>query len=146
VYERYDRTLTIDGDINLSLFPRIGLSVSDVALSNRDTDDTFGSVDSARFALARWPLLSNQLVVDQVATSGLKAWVVRDEKGRFNFSDLLGTRPVANVPPVALMAGAAAAAAEPLASAAEKSDFNIDIAGLELKGGQIHYVDLRDKL
>lgn len=32
VQERYHRTLTIDGEIELSLFPRIGLSVQGVAV------------------------------------------------------------------------------------------------------------------
>ena len=33
VQDRYQRTLTIDGDIELSLFPRLGLSLQDVSLS-----------------------------------------------------------------------------------------------------------------
>ncbi len=140
VFERTARTLTIDGDIGLSLFPRIGLSVSDVALSNRDAKDTFVSIDSARFAVAIWPLLSNRLVVDHVAVTGLKAYVVRDAQGRFNFSDLLdagGAAAAASVP-----APMAVAAAAPGAG----SDFNIDIAGLELKSGRVQYVDQRDGL
>ncbi|MCZ4330990.1 AsmA family protein [Castellaniella denitrificans] len=138
VFERTARTLTIDGDIGLSLFPRIGLSVSDVALSNRDAKDTFVSIDSARFAVAIWPLLSNRLVVDHVAVTGLKAYVVRDARGRFNFSDLLGAD------------GASAPVAAPLAAATAapgaRSEFNIDIAGLELKSGRVQYVDQRDGL
>src|SRR5690606_7214011 len=94
VYDRYQRTLSIKGDIELSLFPRIGLSVTDVALSNRDSKDTFASIDSARFAVAIWPLMFNRLVVDHVAVSGFKAWVIRDEHGRFNFRDLT-RRPLA---------------------------------------------------
>src|SRR5690606_15727319 len=140
VFERTARTLNIDGDISLSLFPRIGLSVSDVALSERDAKDTFVSVDSARFAVAIWPLLSNQLVVDHVAVTGLKASVVRDAQGRFNFSDLLDEQNAA----------AAASAPTPAVAAAAlsgvgggSSDFNIDIAGLELKNGRVQYVDLR---
>lgn len=138
VFERTARTLTIGGDIGLSLFPRIGLSVSDVALSNRDAKDTFVSIDSARFAVAIWPLLSNRLVVDHVAVTGLKAYVVRDARGRFNFSDLLGTD------------GASAPVAAPLAVAAAapgaRSEFSIDIAGLELKSGRVQYIDQRDGL
>src|SRR5690606_1052591 len=89
VYTHYERTLTIDGDIGLSLFPRIGLSVQNIALSDRGGQSTFISIDSARFAVAIWPLLRNRLVVDHVAVSGFKAWVTRDKDGRFNFSDLL---------------------------------------------------------
>lgn len=138
VYERTARTLTIGGDIGLSLFPRIGLSVSDVALSNRGAKDTFVSIDSARFAVAIWPLLSNQLVVDHVAVTGLKAYVVRDAKGRFNFSDLLSADAVS--------ASAASPMAVVAAAPSARSDFTIDIAGLELKGGRVQYIDQRDGL
>src|SRR5690554_7026530 len=92
VYERYGRTLSIDGEIELSLFPRIGLAVQDMSLSDRDSEDTFASIDSARVAVAIWPLLFNRLVVDHVAVKGFKAWVVRDADGRFNFSDLVRSR------------------------------------------------------
>ncbi|MGB6009606.1 AsmA family protein [Castellaniella sp.] len=145
VFDRYARTLTIGGDISLSLFPRIGLSVSDVALSNHSSKDTFISVDSARFAVAIWPLLSNQLVVDHVAITGLKAWVVRDAKGHFNFSDLLESGHPAQASGLPTAAAAAAAPLAAIAGAADdpegRSDLNIDIAGLELKDGQIHYLD-----
>src|SRR3546814_6974350 len=89
VYNRYQRTLAIKGDLQLSLFPRIGLSVQDVSLSNRNSKETFASVDSARFAVAIWPLMFNRLVVDHVAVTGFKAWVTRDSKGNFNFNDLI---------------------------------------------------------
>ncbi len=41
VYERYQRALRIDGEIELSLFPRIGLSVADVSLSHRNSPESF---------------------------------------------------------------------------------------------------------
>ncbi len=135
VFDRYARTLTIRGDIGLSLFPRIGLSVNDVSLSNRNSTDTFISVDGARFAVAIWPLLFSRLVVDHVAITGLKAWVVRDAKGHFNFSDVLESHAQA------ARATGSDAGVLAVAPAAGHQDFNIDIAGLELKGGQIHYVD-----
>lgn len=159
VYDRYQRSLTIKGDIELSLFPRIGLSVEDVALSNRNSTDTFASVDSARFAVAIWPLMFNRLVVDHVAVTGFKAWVTRDEEGRFNFRDLID-RPGAALGMMApalvtkgLLSSAAPAEAEaakrpftvfPAAYAAgseQGTDLQIDIAGLDLKNGEIHFYD-----
>jgi AsmA protein len=150
VYARYGRTLTIQGDIGLSLFPRIGLSVKDVSLSDRGSKDLFVSVDGARFAVAIWPLLSNQLVVDHVSINGLKAWVVRDARGHFNFDDLLGNHHASDPPVLPAPSRGAShlltdAVAAPLVPSSD-SDFNIDIAGLELKGGQIHYQDLRNGL
>src|SRR5690606_28879987 len=162
VYERYQRTLSIEGDIELSLFPRIGLSVQNVSLSNPgDKDDLFASMDSARFAVAIWPLLSNRFVVDHVAISGFKAWIRRDEQGEYNFHDLFdGTggppEPIALAPDsgaaehersVAVVKEAfaqtvtenGAAPAQPRKEAA----LHVDIAGLELKGGEIHYLDVK---
>ncbi|MBP6019795.1 MAG: AsmA family protein [Burkholderiaceae bacterium] len=161
VYSRYHRTLAIKGDIQLSLFPRIGLSVSDVSLSNRESTELFASVDSARFAVAIWPLLSNRLVVDHVAVTGFKAWLVRDKDGLFNFSDLAGygqPQPVAdsatesnNAPKGVLSTAQASEPAAPVAAAGwstilggpvAKADLNIDIAGLDLKNGEIHWRDV----
>ncbi len=146
VYTKYHRTLSVNGDIQLSLFPRIGLSLNDVALSDRDSKDTFASIDSARFAVAIWPLLSNRFVVDHVSVSGFKAWVVRDKKGVFNFNDLI--QGVADAAPVLPSSGPETGSVIPVPStptpqSVARADLQIDIAGLDLKGGEIHYRDER---
>ncbi|CAB3844359.1 hypothetical protein LMG26788_01425 [Achromobacter pulmonis] len=143
VQERYHRTLTIDGEIQLSLFPRIGLSVLGVSLSEVNSPDTFASIDSTRLAVAVWPLLSNSFVVDHVAISGFKARVVRNKDGQFNFSNLVGgTAPVVATPanPAEALAGAAQTAAQALSSGAlppSRNNMQIDIAGLDLKDGEV---------
>lgn len=160
VYSRYHRTLAIKGDIQLSLFPRIGLSVSDVSLSNRESTELFASVDNARFAVAIWPLLSNRLVVDHVAVTGFKAWLARDQDGLFNFSDLVAygqPQPVAVGVPAGDTAKGVLSTAQAsestvpavasgwttmLGGPATKADLNIDIAGLDLKNGEIHWHDM----
>jgi len=174
VYSRYERTLTIGGDIELSLFPRIGLSVQKFSLSDRGNSDIFASVESARLAVAIWPLMFNRLVVDHVAVTGLKAWLVRDAEGDYNFRDLLSRQRAASLPgpalasPLTALAGtmgvaqAVAGEAEPStagsqpepaaaalsrfaamtpAQAVNHTDLQIDIAGLTLRGGQIHLHD-----
>lgn len=168
VYNRYQRTLAIKGDIELSLFPRIGLSVQGVSLSDRNSTDTFASLDSARFAVAIWPLLFDRLVVDHVAVTGFKAWLIRDEQGEYNFRDLIERRSVVSsvLAPVAAVASAGlpeapggkiagAQGTPPPATpaparqmpvvlgnrSASGTDFQIDIAGLDLKNGEIHLFD-----
>ena len=127
VYARYERTLTINGDIELSLFPRIGLAVHDVTLSDRGSSDLFASMDSARLAVAIWPLMFNRLVVDHVAVSGFQAWLLRDEKGAFNFDDLLSRRRAAGLPapdlasPLQAIAGTVSVAQAAVAAAATGS-------------------------
>ena len=147
VKERYDRTLTIDGEIELSLFPRIGLAVQGVSLSEAGSKETFASIDSTRLAVAVWPLLSNSFVVDHVAISGLKARVIRGKDGQFNFSNLVGgAAPVVTAPanPAEAIAGAAQTAAQAITSGnlpSSGSNMQIDIAGLDLKDGEVQLQD-----
>ncbi|OAE58978.1 cell envelope biogenesis protein AsmA [Achromobacter xylosoxidans] len=147
VQERYQRTLTIDGEIELSLFPRIGLSVQGVSLSEPNSTDTFASIESTRLAVAVWPLLSNSFVVDHVAISGLKARVVRDKQGQFNFSNLVGgTPPVIDAPgnPAEALVGAAQTAAQAITGGpvpSSRNNMQIDIAGLDLKDGEVQMQD-----
>lgn len=160
VYERYQRTLSIQGDIELSMFPRIGLSVQNVSLSNPGApDDLFASIDSARFAVAIWPLLSDRFVVDHVALSGFKAWIRRDEHGEYNFQDLFEAaaspaQPIALMPDATPETGSSAVlVSEAVAQPADQTSatsrprrtaaLHVDIAGLELKGGEIHYLDVK---
>ncbi|KRB10629.1 AsmA family protein [Achromobacter sp. Root170] len=147
VQERYQRTLTIEGEIELSLFPRIGLSVQGVSLSEPNSTDTFASIESTRLAVAVWPLLSNSFVVDHVAISGLKARVVRDKQGQFNFSNLVGgTPPVTDAPgnPAEALVGAAQTAAQAITGgpvSTPRNNMQIDIAGLDLKDGEVQMQD-----
>ena len=147
VQQRYQRTLTIDGEIELSLFPRIGLSVQGVSLSEPNSSEIFASIDSTRLAVAVWPLLSNSFVVDHVAISGLKARVIRGKDGQFNFSNLVGgTAPVTEVPanPAEALVGAAETAAQAITNGSlppRRSNMQIDIAGLDLKDGSVQLQD-----
>jgi AsmA protein len=147
VQERYHRTLTIDGEIELSLFPRIGLSVQGVSLSEPNSPDTFASIESTRLAVAVWPLLSNSFVVDHVAISGFKARVVRGKDGQFNFSNLVGgasATTTAPSNPAEALVGAAQTAAQVITSGtlpASRNNMQIDIAGLDLKDGEVQLQD-----
>jgi len=155
VYERYQRSLVIKGDIELSLFPRIGLSVQDVSLSEHNSPDQFASIASARFAVAIWPLLSNRLVVDHVAVTGFKASVIRDRDGKFNFHDLAQRQhfpaepstegaeapPGKDTAPAGSDGGKSGLPAVLSGHVPSRADFQIDIAGLDLKNGEIHLYD-----
>ena len=151
VYDRYHRTLSIDGDIELSLFPRIGLTVSDVSLTDRDSTQHFASIGDARLAVAIWPLLWNRLVVDYVSVNDFKAWLVRTKDGQFNFSDLVSVPALPASQTLSTgphIVGAAQAASDDIAQVniqepADKTDLQIDIAGLELHGGELHLDDQR---
>ncbi|CAM3928659.1 AsmA family protein [Bordetella tumulicola] len=146
VQERYHRTLAIDGEIELSLFPRIGLAVQGVSLSEANSADPFASIESMRLAVAVWPLLSSNLVVDHVAINGFKVRVARNKSGRLNFEDLVGTGVVTTDKPAGAgetAAGAMAGAARALATggASAPATMQIDIAGLDLQSGEVQIQD-----
>ncbi|MBU0665613.1 MAG: AsmA family protein [Proteobacteria bacterium] len=89
VKESTQRTLSIGGDIKLSLFPNIGAELGKVSLSDFKSDSEFSSVDNVHVSLALMPLLSRQVVVDEVMVSGVQAVLVKHKDGTTNIDDLL---------------------------------------------------------
>ena len=87
----HDRTLAIDGPLELSLFPRLQLKLSKVRLSEQGRRDEFASVDEAALAVRLLPLLARQLVVDRVSARGVQMVYTRDAAGRRNVDDFLGS-------------------------------------------------------
>jgi AsmA protein len=90
VKDNKQRNLRLDGDIKLSFYPNIGISLSKVSLSEYRNDKEFAAIESARVSLALMPLLHRQVVVDEVAVSGLKATLIKHKDGTTNIDDLLG--------------------------------------------------------
>src|SRR5438067_154836 len=89
VKDRTGRTLQLKGDLQVAVWPSLGANVNGVALSERDPKQEFLSLDSAHASVALLPLLHGSVVVDGIRVSGVKARVVKDKDGRFNFSDLM---------------------------------------------------------
>jgi uncharacterized protein involved in outer membrane biogenesis len=89
VKDKKERTLTIEGDINLSFWPKIGANLGKVSISEHQSDTVFASVNSVKVALAVIPLLKKELVVDTIYVDGAKANVVKYKDGKFNIDDLL---------------------------------------------------------
>jgi AsmA protein len=83
------RSMAIDGPIDLSVFPRLAVKASKVRLSERERTDEFASIDEAALSLRWLPLLRRQFVVDSVSARGVRAVVTRDAAGQRNIDDLL---------------------------------------------------------
>jgi AsmA protein len=92
VQEKQQRTLTIPGDITLSVFPKLGADLGKITISERNSTDEFASIDSAKLSLALIPLLSKQFVVDQVHIDGLRASIRKNKNGSTNFDDFVSTQ------------------------------------------------------
>jgi AsmA protein len=91
VKDKTGRTLKLDGDIKLSLFPNIGATLGKASLSERGSDKEFAGVDDLRVALKLVPLLSKEVVVDTVEVKNLRANLIRFKDGKTNADDLAGS-------------------------------------------------------
>lgn len=98
VKETKQRDLRLDGDIKLSFFPNIGAELGKTSLSEIRSEKEFAAIENMRVSLALIPLLSRQVVVDEVTVSGLKATLVRQKDGSTNIDDLLGTKKKSATP------------------------------------------------
>ena len=92
VKERFDRTLSIDGDLTLTVFPRLGVALPKTTLSERGGSAAFASVKSARVSVALLPLLAGRIEADTVSVSGLTATIQRNADGSTSIDDLIGAK------------------------------------------------------
>jgi AsmA protein len=90
VKDKTQRTLTIEGDIRLMLFPKLGVHLGKTRFSEFKSDKDFASLDDMRVSLEIIPLLSKQIVVDEIQLDGLRAGLVKHKDGKTNIDDLLG--------------------------------------------------------
>ncbi len=90
VKEKTKRTLKLDGDIKLSLFPSIGATLGKASLSEFGNDQEFAGVEDFRVSLKLMPLLSKELVVDTIEIKNLRANLIRGKDGKFSLDDLTG--------------------------------------------------------
>ncbi|MFW2372063.1 MAG: AsmA family protein [Gammaproteobacteria bacterium] len=84
------RKLSIEGNVKLSLFPWIGLSLNQVSLANARGfgPDPFAQLQALDVKVALLPLLKQQLRVDKVRLQGLYLSLQQTKDGRNNWADL----------------------------------------------------------
>ena len=87
-----NRTLAIEGEPKLALFPVFRLWLGKTTLSEPKIDRAFVSLDSMDVAVKVMPLLLGEVAVDVLSVAGLRVNLVRAKDGRFNFDDLAGKR------------------------------------------------------
>jgi len=90
VLEKTGRQLTIEGHIELSLFPWLGVKLGQVSLAD---NPAFGPAPFARFNSAGirvrlLPLLSKNLEVDRITLYGLRLKLRTNKQGAHNWDDL----------------------------------------------------------
>jgi AsmA protein len=94
------RTLAIEGDLELSVFPWLGISIGKSSLSNAEgfSARSFAQVEQVQIRVKLLPLLSRQLVMDTVVLRGLQVSLETARSGRNNWQDLAGGKAAEAVP------------------------------------------------
>lgn len=84
------RTLTLQGDIELSVFPWIALELGPMTLSNAKgfEADYFAEVEKAKVRIRLLPLLKKELEMDTIVLNGLVLNLEKDAESRTNWDDL----------------------------------------------------------
>ena len=90
VQEKTGRTLQLTGGVRLSFWPDVAVELGRASLSERDGNEPFAEVESARVRLAIVPLLSREIVASDLVLTGANVLITRYEDGRLNIDDLLG--------------------------------------------------------
>ena len=84
------RTLALNGNIQWSVFPWLGLQVNDAALSNAPGfgDQPFAKIKSANIKIKLLPLLKGNLNVGTLKLVGLDLQLAKNARGVSNWQDL----------------------------------------------------------
>ena len=92
VKQQTGRNLAIDGNIELSVFPWLGIRINNVALGNPPgladnlSADNFATIGQANVHLKLMPLLKRQLEVDTVTLQNLQLTLLTDRLGANNWT------------------------------------------------------------
>jgi AsmA protein len=136
--------LTLDGDIGWSLFPWLGLELTDATLASAATpDQPFADVRLLGLSVRVLPLLRKEVQMSDIRVDGLNLTLQRDAKGRGNWEDIgkpaqatSATNAPAGTPPAA----PASTDAPPATSA---RPLKLDIDSLTVSNSRIDYRDQR---
>ncbi|MCS4503071.1 AsmA family protein [Arhodomonas aquaeolei] len=81
------RSLAIDGDIELSFFPRLGLAVNDVALADAPGfgEEPFAEVGRVTLGVGLSSLISGEPRLDTITLEGLRLRLIRNADGEANW-------------------------------------------------------------
>src|SRR5688572_28280327 len=101
VQDATGRQLTLDGDLELAVFPTIRIAVGSATLSNAPGfgDEPMARIGNAELRVALFPLLAQRIEVSRARLEGLELNLARNRNGANNWQDLGGrSAPQAEAP------------------------------------------------
>ncbi len=144
VFQKTGRTLTIDGDINLSIsLPlSVSLELGKVELSNAKgfADKPFAKMDGASLYVAIMPLLTaNQLDIGEIKLNNMVLNLIKNKAGKTNWADLGASSTDTTEKSTANKA--TGSGTDTGQSSAQASIPAISVQGLTIKDAQISWTD-----
>jgi AsmA protein len=124
------RQLTLDGDLELAVFPTIRIAVGAASLSNAPGfgDEPMARIGTASLSLALLPLLARRVEISQARLEGLELNLARNRSGANNWQDLSGSAAPAGNAPAADGGGV-------------PSNLDLGVDALEIEGAHIVWND-----
>lgn len=135
--------LTLNGDIGWSLFPWLGLELTDATLASASTPDKpFANLRLLGLSVRVLPLLRKEVQMSDIRVDGLNLDLQRDENGHGNWEDI--GRPAAKPGETPAQQTAANDSQPPESKPAQESSaqpIKLDIDSLIVNGARVNYHD-----
>ncbi|KIP96997.1 MULTISPECIES: AsmA family protein [Pseudomonas] len=134
--------LTLNGDIGWSLFPWLGLELTDATLASASTPDKpFANLRLLGLSVRVLPLLRKEVQMSDIRVDGLNLDLQRDENGHGNWEDV--GRPAAKPGATPAEQTAAGEPQQPQSEPAQDSGapIKLDIDSLIVNGARVDYRD-----
>ncbi|HET7609489.1 MAG TPA: AsmA family protein, partial [Gammaproteobacteria bacterium] len=131
VQDATGRQLTLDGDLELAVFPTIRIAVGSATLSNAPGfgDEPMARIGSASLSIALLPLLAQRIEVSRARLEGLTLNLARNRSGANNWQDLGGRDTPAS------------AASAPAGGGGAPANLDLGVGAIEIENAHIVYND-----
>lgn len=137
--------LEINGELNVTLYPRIGLNINQVAIKLPDSSNTtLASLQEMTISVKVLPLLSGAVEVDRILVDRLKADLVVDKTGRGNWQALIPEPGTESTSPEQADKPATEAGTDTQTASAPLPA--IVIGGIDLNNAQLSFTDQQQDL
>lgn len=139
VEKQTGRTLSIEGDLTLSVFPWLGVDVGPTQISNAAGFEApyMARMEAVQVRVKLLPLLRKQLEVDTIRLSGLRLNLGKDKQGKTSWEDI-STHLEKESKQVQQPDGAGEKSGDKATAA---SLDNLAIGGIEVSDAQLHWDD-----
>ncbi len=136
VKKQTGRDLTINGDLEISVFPWIGVSTGELALSNAKgfADRPFAKIEESNIKVKLFPLLSRKVEVSRIVLKGLDLYLAKNKQGISNWDDLIQPEKAQKQPAKSQPADSSTTEAAPALAA-------LAIGGLSIENAHITWND-----